>query len=888
MSHPSLASLLSELESFQIVGERQVEITGIAWDYEKVAPGCLYFCIEDEEFLEDHIQTNSLDYYQEAIKRGAVAIVATTGKIADLPKGIALVETDQLNKALALISKAFYQDPFHKMKMIGITGTNGKTTTSQLLDAIFQYAKSPTGIIGTIGTFYPTGKVSGTGLSNPKPTELFPIGQRMALEGVEHLVMEVTSHALAFERNHALEFDVAIFTNLSQDHLDFHGTFTEYKKSKLKHFQVLGQGVKKAHAVINLDDPVAEDFIEAIDPRVRKTGKVQILTYSIRNAEADLVAYPVEQKGGSSKFEVKLRGQSLDTITLPMAGLFNIHNALAAIAASLCLGVALEDIVQGLESSRSVEGRFERLKLPAPFSVYVDYAHTPDGLEKILTEVKNLTTGRVLAVFGCGGDRDRIKRPIMGKIAAQVADLAILTADNPRSEPLTQINKEVTSGVAPDRKERLIEIVDRKEAIFFALGQAKAGDAVVIAGKGHETTQHIGSIKYPFSDRQAVFGFFKNYQKNYSRARLEIDLVQLAKNWKLVYADVPEGLKILHVVKDTALGIGTCEAAEVAIKAGVDYLGVACMEEALLLKQGGINACPILVFGERSESDLETVVQLGLSVQVHSFAKASKLNQVAAAKNKTIKVHFKVDTGMGRYGVHWHKAAEELAQFSNLNNVEVEGLMTHFAQSDEADKTFVNVQIDRFNQVIGQMKAKQILPTLVHACNTGGYLDLPHAHYDMVRVGILPTGVYPSKVCRKIKIEGKELKPLLTLKAKLACVKDLQIGDNVGYGMHFHATKPTKIAVIAMGYGDGYPRLRNIGHVLIAGEMCKILGGNSMDAMMVDVSHLPKVKPEEEAILLGKQGDLEITAMMLADWAKTVTYDIMARWTNRLERLHQR
>ena len=245
MSDPSLNSLLSELESFEVSGDGQVKISSIAWDFEKVTPGCLYVCIEDEEFLEEHIQTNSLDYFSEAITRGAVAIVATKGKVTELPAGVTLVETTELNKALALISKAFYNDPFHKMKMIGITGTNGKTTTSQLLDAVFRYAKSPTGIIGTIGTFYPTGKVSGTGLSNPKPTELFPIGQRMAAEGVEHLVMEVTSHALAFERNHALEFDLAIFTNLSQDHLDFHGTFTEYKKSKLKHFQVLGQGKKR-------------------------------------------------------------------------------------------------------------------------------------------------------------------------------------------------------------------------------------------------------------------------------------------------------------------------------------------------------------------------------------------------------------------------------------------------------------------------------------------------------------------------------------------------------------------------------------------------------------------------------------------------------------------
>ena len=880
-------SLLAALPkgSYHFQGDPHQQIKTIAWDYQKVGDQCLYFCLEDEEFQEGHIDGNSLNHWQDALDAGAVCFVAANGRIETPPKGFGLVEVEDVTTAMAILAKAFHKDPLKNMKVVGITGTNGKTTTTQILDSILLQSDEKTGVIGTIGVFFPSGKRDAGHLSNPLATELFAIGSQMADENVRFLTMEVTSHGLAFKRNHAIDFDIAVFTNLTQDHLDYHKTVESYKKAKLILFQRLGKQQKKAYGIVNIDDGTGKEFIDAIDTQLRNSGKVEVLTYGIRNKDADLVAYPRQMSGTLSEFDVFLRGNHLCKIELPMPGLFNVYNGLAAFGAAFALGISIEKITEGLRNARNVSGRFEKVAVDAEFDVYVDYAHTPDGLKKILEEIAGLTRKRTIVVFGCGGDRDRSKRPQMGQIAAEIADVCIVTSDNPRTENPEQIIRDILAGVPGSSPSQIMVELDRKQAIHMALEMASSEDSVLIAGKGHERTQTIGHIRYPFFDRSVVEKFFQSGSERLTRACLEINLKTLKRNFQLIFQDKPDPLKVMAVVKDEALGHGMVEVAQVAIDAGCDYLGVACLSEALTLRKQ-FEKAPILVFGERYDNEIPLCIQNNLSIQIQSLAKAQLISQESLVHNMVTRVHLKVDTGMGRYGVAWEDAARVAKSIKEIDGIHLEGIMTHFAQSDEADKGYANAQWQRFQQVLDELGKTKSLPPLIHACNSGGYLDLPHAHGNMVRIGILPCGVYPSKVCRQIDVNDETLQPAMSVRSNVAFVKELKPGDCVGYGMHFTAEDNTLVAILPLGYGDGYPRLRNNGHVLIHGEKAPIIGGNGMDATMVAATHLSDIQVGDEAVLLGKQGDREITAMEIAGWANTTTYEILARWTSRIDRLH--
>jgi len=502
----SIKTLLNGLpqHSYRFAGDINQKINSITWDYQKVDSNSLYFCVEDEEFQENHIVSNSFGYLDFAIQSGASCLVVNKDKITKVSSNVSLLEVDDINQAMALISRIFYGDPLLGMQIIGITGTNGKTTTSQLLDSIFLTTKRSTGIIGTIGTFYPSGKQDASHLSNPMSTELFAIGKKMQNEQVDTLIMEVTSHAMAFQRNYAIDFDIAIFTNLTQDHLDFHITVDAYKKEKLKHFKCLGCKRKNAFGIINIDDAVGYEFKDVIDKKLITLGKVNVLTYGIQNKDADIVAYPKKMAGSYSLYDVIYKGSYLCEIDLPMPGLFNIYNSLAAFGAAFAMGIEIDQITEGLKSARQVDGRFEKVPCSQNFDVFVDYAHTPDALLKILEEIKAICQRHVIVVFGCGGNRDRSKRPMMGKITSEIADLIIITADNPRSENPEKISKDIISGISEENHLKLIIEKDRKRAISLALKMAGPGDCILVAGKGHENYQIIGDKFYKFSDREMI------------------------------------------------------------------------------------------------------------------------------------------------------------------------------------------------------------------------------------------------------------------------------------------------------------------------------------------------------------------------------------------------
>jgi UDP-N-acetylmuramoyl-L-alanyl-D-glutamate--2,6-diaminopimelate ligase len=438
-----------------------VEITGLAYDNRAVGPGTLFFCVPG--FTRD-----GHDFAPDAIERGAAALVVDH----ELGLGVPEVVVDDVRAAMAPAAARFHGDPTARLRMVGVTGTNGKTTTCFLIRSLLEAGGIQTGLLGTVTSFV-GGEERATVRTTPEAIDLHGTFREMADGGDAACAMEVSSHALELRRADAIQWDVAVFTNLSQDHLDFHPTMEEYFLAKRRLFEAAGDAVK----VVNCDDEygrrLAEEFGDAI-------------TYSLEDVE-DL---EIDFTGSRFTFE----GVRYAT---PHPGAFNVLNALAAIHTARALGVPDEVVAATLPEVGRVPGRFEPVDEGQGFAVIVDYSHTPDSLENVLRAARGLADDRVIVVFGAGGDRDRAKRPVMGRIAAELADVAIVTSDNPRSEDPQAIVGEIAAAMDASA---VVE-VDRRAAIAEALGLARPGDVVVIAGKGHEQGQEFaGGRKEPFDD----------------------------------------------------------------------------------------------------------------------------------------------------------------------------------------------------------------------------------------------------------------------------------------------------------------------------------------------------------------------------------------------------
>ena len=362
-------------------------------------------------------------------------------------------------------------------------------------------------------------------------------------------------------------------------------------------------------------------------------------------------------------------------------------------------------------------------------------------------------------------------------------------------------------------------------------------------------------------------------------AWIEIDLARLRNNLRLIHRDLPKNVRLLAVVKDEAYGHGALDVARVAVEEGAWGFGLSTLEEAMSLRDAGIKA-PLLLLGERQEAELEWCVAHDLTVCVNESHTVRALAKIAANFGKQIPVHLKIHTGMSRYGVRWDEALPLIEKILTEKSLSLEGVMTHFSQSDETDKTFANLQFSRFNEVLHALDDKKISVKLRHTCNSGGFLDLPHAHLDMVRVGILIYGVFPSQVCRKI----SGIEPVMSVKAKIAAIQKLKPGEVVGYGMRYTATGERRIAILPIGYGDGFPRVRNEGSALIRGKRAPIIGGIAMDALMVDITDIPEAQMWDEAVIMGRQGNEEITVRDIAKLKNSVTYDVLTNWRLRLRR----
>jgi len=475
-----LHTLVSCLHDFPVVPKENPEITSIEADSRKVTNGSLFVCMKG-------YTVDSHDFAKQAAAQGAAAIVAERPIDVDVP--VVLVKNTY--RSLAVLADYFYGQPTHKLHLIGITGTNGKTTTSHIMDEIMRAHGHKTGLIGTINMKIgdETFEVKNT---TPDALTLQQTFRRMVEQNVNSAVMEVSSHALSLGRVHGCDYDVAVFTNLTQDHLDYHKTMEEYKHAKGLLFAQLGNSYhhnREKYAVLNSDDPAAEEYM--------RSTAATVITYGI-DTHSDIMAKDIVMTSGGTTFTLVTPSESVN-ITMKLIGKFNIYNVLAAIAATLVSGVTLQTIIHVVTNLTGVPGRFEVVDGGQDYTVIVDYAHTPDSLENVLTTAKQFAKGNVYCIVGCGGDRDRTKRPIMASVATEYATHAILTSDNPRSEDPQAILDDMLAGAKGNNYE---VIVDRKEAIFHGVSEAKAEDIIIIAGKGHETYQIIGKEVHHFDDRE--------------------------------------------------------------------------------------------------------------------------------------------------------------------------------------------------------------------------------------------------------------------------------------------------------------------------------------------------------------------------------------------------
>ena len=359
----------------------------------------------------------------------------------------------------------------------------------------------------------------------------------------------------------------------------------------------------------------------------------------------------------------------------------------------------------------------------------------------------------------------------------------------------------------------------------------------------------------------------------------EIDLGRLRRNLQLIRRDLPAHVNLMAVVKDEAYGHGALDVARIALEEGAWGFGLSTLEEAMTLREEGITA-PLLLLGERQEAELPWCVEHDLTVCVNEPHTIRKLARVATAVGKRVPVHVKVHTGMSRYGVRWDETLSLIELICSEKSLQLEGVMSHFSQSDETDKTFANLQMSRFNEVLHGLAGRGIKVKYRHLCNSGGFLDLPQAHLDMVRVGILLYGVFPSSVCRRI----PGIEPVMSVKAKIASIQKLKAGEVVGYGMRYTAPSERRIAVLPIGYGDGFPRVRNQGGALIHGKRAPLIGGIAMDALMVDITDIPEAQMWDEAVIMGKQGGEEITVHDIAKLKNSVSYEVLTSWRLRLRR----
>ena len=477
-----LKDLLKDIVVLELHADPELEISAVAYDSRKVTPGSLFVAITG-------FATDGNLYIPMALDKGAVAVITAKKPEKDFP--YILVESDRF--ALAMVGANYYGHPAESMKMIGVTGTNGKTSSTLLLKHVLETVQgAKVGLMGTMENMIGNQSIP-TERTTPESLDLQALLAQMRDAGCTHVIMEVSSHAICLERVGGLVYDVAAFTNLTEDHLDFHKTMENYCDAKAILF------TRSRKAVANMDDSWFD--------RMCKNATCPILTTSVKGG-GDLQAEALELLSDGICFDAVYNDQRVK-VKLPIPGKFTVYNALTVLAMALQLDITLADAAKALGNARGVKGRVEVVPTPGkPYTVLIDYAHTPDGLENVLTSVKGFCKGRLIAVFGCGGDRDPIKRPIMGKIGTDIADFSVITSDNPRTEEPVKIIEDILKGVDSTKNNYKV-IENRPNAIAYAMDLAEKNDIIVLAGKGHETYQEICGVKHHLDEREVVAAYLE-------------------------------------------------------------------------------------------------------------------------------------------------------------------------------------------------------------------------------------------------------------------------------------------------------------------------------------------------------------------------------------------
>ncbi|GER92548.1 UDP-N-acetylmuramoyl-L-alanyl-D-glutamate--2,6-diaminopimelate ligase [hot springs metagenome] len=522
------------IDGFKVIGDTEKRISGITYDSRRVRCGDVFVAIKGENY-DGH------DFIEDAINRGAAAVIYEIKRFQPYSEGLRHSNTvwigvDDSRDALAAISNRFYEKPSSKVTVIGITGTNGKTTTSYMIKSILERWGRDVGLIGTI-TYLIKDRAYDAPHTTPEASEFQALIREMVDNGCSHVVTEVSSHSLSQKRVDYTEFKIAIFTNLTRDHLDFHKTMEDYFMAKKRLFTELL--IEEGVAVINLDDLYGKRLVNDLKNQKSKANGKRILTYAINNQDADVLAYDIKTTFRGTSFKLKVQNSKFKVveseiyeINSPLVGVINVYNILSAICAALSMDIPIKTIKEGIAMTGLVKGRFEKVDMGQDFLAVVDYAHTEDALERLLLTARQLLQayrfaekteemmkvkrqeysvcpeseenekrGRIITVFGCGGNRDRGKRSKMGEIAARLSDFVIITSDNPRNESPRAIIRDIEKGMVRDN---YIVIPDRNVAISMAVELASSGDIVLVAGKGHEDYQEIEGKKYDFSDRVAL------------------------------------------------------------------------------------------------------------------------------------------------------------------------------------------------------------------------------------------------------------------------------------------------------------------------------------------------------------------------------------------------
>ena len=480
-----LSKLINKDNTLEIKGSLDIDIDNVAYDSRHIDGNSVFVAIKG-------FKVDGHDFLEQAIKKGAKAIVVEEDvKFSD----VTIIKVENARYALAEISANFYDNPSSKLDLIGITGTNAKTTTSYLVQSIFEAVKKRTGIVGTIGNII-DGKLFKTENTTPQSLELQETFNNMVKADVDSCIMEVSSHALDLDRVSFSDFQVGVYTNLSVEHLDFHKNLENYFEAKLKLFYMTTK-----YNIINIDDEYGMKIIEKI-----KNLETPLLTYAIKN-KADIYATDIIYHLDGVDFKLHSPKGEID-IKMNIPGEFSVYNGLAAASSAFVYDISLEDIKKGLETIEGVKGRFEVVPTDEDFVVIIDFAHTPDALEKVLQSVKDFAKGRVVVVFGAGGDRDSSKRAPMGEAVGKYADFSIVTSDNPRTEDPEKIIEDVLVGTK-SVTDKYVAITDRKEAIRYAIENKMENDIILLTGKGHETYIILGEEKFPFDEREIVKDILK-------------------------------------------------------------------------------------------------------------------------------------------------------------------------------------------------------------------------------------------------------------------------------------------------------------------------------------------------------------------------------------------